>query len=174
MLFHSEQQRKPLGRHSRGFLFLILVWKGLNPQASYRLCFCFLQIKLLRTNRKTMKGNTNKFMKIHEITPKDYTDLHRLYCQLEDDWTSDIQDMIRVLEEVKDDPHYHLVGIFDDADKLVGTITLSKCLDLTAKARFYYSLENLVIDENYRQQGYGQALMQYVRLCAPTQRTLSI
>ena len=52
-----------------------------------------------------MKGNTNKFMKIHEITPKDYTDLHRLYCQLEDDWTSDIQDMIRVLEEVKDDPH---------------------------------------------------------------------
>lgn len=58
-----------------------------------------------------MKGNTNKFMKIHEITPKDYTDLHRLYCQLEDDWTSDIQDMIRVLEEVKDDPHYHLVGI---------------------------------------------------------------
>ena len=51
---------------------------------------------------------------------------------------------------------------FDDADKLVGTITLSKCLDLTAKARFYYSLENLVIDENYRQQGYGQALMQYV------------
>ena len=43
-------------------------------------------------------------MKIHEITPKDYTDLHRLYCQLEDDWTSDIRDMIRVLEEVKDDP----------------------------------------------------------------------
>lgn len=101
-------------------------------------------------------------MKIHEITPKDYTDLHRLYCQLEDDWTSDIHDMIRVLEEVKDDPHYHLVGIFDDADKLAGTITLSKCLDLTAKARFYYSLENLVIDENYRHQGYGQALMQYV------------
>ena len=56
-------------------------------------------------------------MKIHEITPKDYTDLHRLYCQLEDDWTSDIHDMIRVLEEVKDDPHYHLVGIFDDEDK---------------------------------------------------------
>ena len=70
--------------------------------------------------------------------------------------------MIRVLEEVKDDPHYHLVGIFDDADKLAGTITLSKCLDLTAKARFYYSLENLVIDEDYRQQGYGQTLMQYV------------
>ena len=69
-------------------------------------------------------------MKIHEITPKDYIDLHRLYCQLEDDWTSDIHDMIRVLEEVKDDPHYHLVGIFDDADKLAGTITLSKCLDL--------------------------------------------
>ena len=43
-------------------------------------------------------------------------------------------------------------GIFDDEDKLAGTITLSKCLDLTAKARFYYSLENLVIDENYRHQ----------------------
>ena len=50
-------------------------------------------------------------MKIHKITPKDYIDLHRLYCQLEDDWTSNIHDMIRVLEEVKDDPHYHLVGI---------------------------------------------------------------
>ena len=99
-------------------------------------------------------------MKIHEITPKDYTDLHRLYCQLEDDWTSDLQDMIRVLEEVKDDPHYHLVGIFDDEDKLAGTITLSKCLDLTAKARFYYSLENLVIDAVCR------------RLCAPAQWTL--
>lgn len=46
-------------------------------------------------------------------------------------------------------------------------LSLSKCLDLTAKARFYYSLENLVIDENYRHQGYGQALMQYVEdLCA--------
>ena len=53
-----------------------------------------------------------------------------------------------------------------------GTITLSKCLDLTAKARFYYSLENLVIDENYRQQVYGQALMQYMKIYAPTQRTL--
>ena len=103
-------------------------------------------------------------MKIHEITPKDYTDLHRLYCQLEDDWTSDIQDMIRVLEEVKDDPHYHLVGIFDDADKLVGTITLSKCLDLTAKARFYYSLENV---EDYVRRHNGR----YVNLTSSIHRT---
>jgi len=37
MLFHSEQQRKTLGVPSEGFLFLILVWKGLTPQVSYRL-----------------------------------------------------------------------------------------------------------------------------------------
>ena len=68
-----------------------------------------------------MKGNTNKFMKIHEITPKDYTDLHRLYCQLEDDWTSDIQDMIRVLEEVKDGEGIGRVG------KLPHPMTLREC-----------------------------------------------
>ena len=35
------------------------------------------------------------------LPPKITQTCYRLYCQLEDDWTSDIQDMIRVLEEVE-------------------------------------------------------------------------
>lgn len=101
-------------------------------------------------------------MVIHNIEEKDYENLHNLYCQLEDDWTSDINDMICVYNEVKDDYHYKLIGIFDEEDKLVGTVTLTKCLDLTYKADYYYTLENLIVDEKYRCQGYGRALMEYV------------
>ena len=55
-----------------------------------------------------MKGNTNKFMKIHEITPKDYTDLHRLYCQLEDDLNYSPKDGKDESLYVMDEQPYHI------------------------------------------------------------------
>lgn len=101
-------------------------------------------------------------MKIHNIKEKDLQKLHNLYCQLENDWNSDIDDMIKVYNETKNDPHYKLIGVFNESNELIGTATLSKCLDLTDKALYYYNLENFVIDEKHRHQGYGTFLLKYV------------
>lgn len=54
-------------------------------------------------------------------------------------------DNFRVIEG---DDHYLLLGIFDDDGILRGSVTLSRCLDLTVNCRYYYSLENLIFDEN--------------------------
>ena len=116
-------------------------------------------ISMIRKGQGRLQMNLYK--NIHSIEEKDLQNLHNLYCQLEEDWTSDINDMIRVYNETKEDSHYKLIGIYNEADELVGTVTLSKCLDLTSRARFYYNLENLVVDEKYRNQGYGKCLLQY-------------
>lgn len=100
-------------------------------------------------------------MVIHEITEKDYRNLHKLYEQLIEA-PCDYDKMLTVLKEIQGDSHYQLFGVFDDADELVGTATLTKCLDLTGDARYYYNLENFVVEEKYRRKGCGRFLMQAV------------
>lgn len=67
-------------------------------------------------------------------------------------------DNFRVIEG---DDHYLLLGIFDDDGILRGSVTLSRCLDLTGNCHYYYSLENLIVDENCRHCGFGKQLIEY-------------
>ena len=62
---------------------------------------------------------------------------------------------------MQDDEHYLLLGIYDAEGVLRGSVTLSKCLDLSGDCLYYYNLENLVIDAECRRCGYGKELLKY-------------
>ena len=97
-------------------------------------------------------------MTVKEIEGKDYIRLHQLYTQLIEN-ESEIGPMLKVLKEIQGDDHYALLGVYE-GETLMGTVTLTRCLDLTGDARYYYSMENFVIDEAARGKGFGKALLQ--------------
>lgn len=100
-------------------------------------------------------------MIVRDVDSKDFPNLCNLYIQLVGE-ACDYEKMLAVLDETKDDLHYRLLGVYNEADELVGTATLTKCLDLTGDCRYYYNLENFIIDEKYRGKGYGRYLMRKV------------
>ncbi len=97
-------------------------------------------------------------MEIKELKEKDVPKLFDLYSQLigkEGNYTK----MCRVLNEIQDCPHYKLFCVYQD-DELIATASLTKCFDLTGDAKYYYSMENFVVDERYRGKGVGTFLLQ--------------
>ena len=96
-------------------------------------------------------------MIFRKVEEKDINQLYELYFQLVD--FGDIEKMRRVFDETKDDPHYMLFGVYNDEDVLIATASLTKCFDLTEDARYYYNMENFVVDKNCRRQGTGTFLL---------------
>jgi len=97
-------------------------------------------------------------MKIQAIKDKDIPKLFDLYRQLTET-TGDYEKMCKALEEIQGNPHYHLFCVYNDEDELIATASLTKCFDLTGDARYYYSMENFVVDEKHRGKGVGKYLM---------------
>ena len=64
-----------------------------------------------------------------------------------------------LLQTIADDRNYYIFGEYDEG-ALVGTVTLSRCIDLTGDGRFYFSLENFVVDEKQRRKGVGKFLLE--------------
>ena len=104
-------------------------------------------------------------MKIQPLKDKDIPKLFDLYCQLIES-VGNYEKMCDVLEEIKSNPNYQLFCVYNDKDELIATASLSKCFDLTGDAKYYYSMENFVVDKNYRRKGVGtflvKAMEQYV------------
>ncbi len=98
-------------------------------------------------------------MKIQALKEKDIPKLFDLYCQLTET-VGDYYKMQKALDEIKGNPHYHLFCVYSDEDELVATASLTRCFDLTGDARYYYSMENFVVDEKHRGKGVGKYLMQ--------------
>lgn len=96
-------------------------------------------------------------MQIGELKNKDIKKLFDLYCQLTES-EGDFEKMCKALDETKDNPMYKLFCVYDD-DELIATASLTKCFDLTGDARYYYSMENFVVDENHRGKGVGTFLI---------------
>lgn len=91
---------------------------------------------------------------------KDLPRLFDLYTQLigkEGDYAS----MLRVYGETRDDPHYTLFGVYSEGE-LIATASVTRCFDLTGDARYYYNMENFVVDEKYRNMGVGSFLLEKI------------
>lgn len=99
-------------------------------------------------------------MQFREIEEKDLESLYKLYLQLVD--FGDIKKMRQIFDEIKRDPHYILFGVYNDNKELIATASLTKCFDLTEDARYYYNMENFVVDKNCRRQGVGTFLLKSV------------
>ena len=97
---------------------------------------------------------------IKRIEEQDLPRLKILYEQLVSK-PSNPDMLLRRFREVRDDEHYLLLGIYDAEGVLRGSVSLSKCLDLSGDCLYYYNLENLVIDEECRRCGYGKELLKY-------------
>ena len=97
-------------------------------------------------------------MKFEKITEKDLASLCKLYLQLVD--YVDEEKLRKIYDEIKDDSHYMLFGVYNDGGELIATASLTKCFDLTEDARYYYNMENFIVDKNHRRQGAGKFLLQ--------------
>ena len=95
---------------------------------------------------------------IHDIQSKDYDRLIMLYEQLTEK-KQEREKIVKTINEIKNDDRYKLFCVYDEDDNLVATASLSKCFDLTDDARYYYNMENFVVDENCRHKGIGRFLM---------------
>lgn len=100
-------------------------------------------------------------MVIKEVEREDLPKLSDLYRQLVG-YAGDYDNMCAVYEDVRNNPNYLLIGVYDDAGELVATASLSRCFDMTGDSRYYYSMENFVVDEESRNSGVGQMLMEYL------------
>lgn len=99
-------------------------------------------------------------MEIRTIQRNELDQLCRLYDQLvPGDYNYEA--MCRVYDEICHDSAFHLAGVFE-GDELIATATLTRCLDLTGDALFYYSMENFVVAAGHRRKGVGSALMAYL------------
>lgn len=97
-------------------------------------------------------------MEIKELKDKDVPKLFDLYNQLIGK-EGNYKNMCMVLDEIRDCPHYKLFCVYQD-DELIATASLTKCFDLTGDAKYYYSMENFVVDEKNRGTGVGTFLLQ--------------
>lgn len=100
-------------------------------------------------------------MKIQALKNKDLKKLFDLYCQLIEA-EGDFEKMCKAFEETKNNPMYKLFCVYNDEDELIATASLTKCFDLTGDARYYYNMENFVVDENQRGKGVGSFLIKAV------------
>jgi N-acetylglutamate synthase-like GNAT family acetyltransferase len=64
------------------------------------------------------------------------------------------------IEEMRKDPRNFLF-VYEEEGKLLGTLSLSICLDALHGMMSYGVIENIVIDEAQRGLGIGQKLMQH-------------
>ncbi len=53
-----------------------------------------------------------------------------------------------------------IVGAFDKG-KLIGTCTINVCSNLSWSGRPYAMIENVIVTQESRRQGYGKALLEY-------------
>lgn len=98
-------------------------------------------------------------MTIREAEKNDLEGLLELYLHLhEKDKPPMTQDLTSLWDEIHENPDYHLI-IGEQDDRLVCSVTLVVVKNLTRGMRPYALIENVVTHQDYRQRGYGQALM---------------
>lgn len=96
---------------------------------------------------------------IRELRPADLTELLRLYQQLNpDDPVPDPLQARAVWDQIESDHSLFYFGGFTDST-LVATCNLAVIPNLTRSCRSFGVMENVVTDQPFRHQGYGQQVV---------------
>jgi N-acetylglutamate synthase-like GNAT family acetyltransferase len=99
---------------------------------------------------------------IREAEAQDAVAINGLYRQLIRPVAPDVQANVRAerIEQIKSDPN-NFLWVLETGEGVVGTAFVTLCLDPMHNHQPYAVLENFVIDERCRAQGYGARLMGY-------------
>lgn len=92
------------------------------------------------------------------LSEGDLPDLARLYGELIDSPT-DLIAMRASFKRINADPNYTLVGIRDDAGRLVGSALGILCHDIIGQCRPWMAVENVIVSAAARGNGVGRQLM---------------
>ena len=92
-------------------------------------------------------------IEIRKIKKEDITDLVELYFQLTNSYP-DTNKMIDLLDNSN-------IFVYLIDNKIIATVELTKCIDLTNDCRSYYTLENFIVHKDYRNQGIGTELLDF-------------
>lgn len=97
-------------------------------------------------------------MKLSKIKKDELLALSVLYEEF-CEHPSDLQAMERVFDEVKDNPHYFLLGHHNAEGMLDGSLLALVCPDMLDEGRPFLLIENVVVADSCRGQGVGKQLM---------------
>jgi N-acetylglutamate synthase-like GNAT family acetyltransferase len=102
-------------------------------------------------------------IRIREAQAKDAPAIHELYRQLIKPVAPEVQVDVRAerIAQIGSDPH-NFLWVLESEVGVTGTAFVTLCLDPMHNRQPYAVLENFVIDERYRANGYGARLMRHV------------
>lgn len=100
-------------------------------------------------------------MNIREAELKDFEGVKRLYAQLnpDDPVVSDGRDVLAFEAIVRADHLFLFVGVIDE--KIVATCYFNLIPNMTRNASPYGIIENVVTEQELRNQGYGKAIIRH-------------
>ncbi|VBB04997.1 acyl-coa n-acyltransferase [Lucifera butyrica] len=102
---------------------------------------------------------------ISPVTFADLGELALLYEELTGIKT-DKNLMKNLFKKVAGNANYILVGVKDEKQRLLGSVTGIVCTDLVGKCRPFMVIENVIVGEKSRRQGIGGKLVRYIENCA--------
>ncbi|EOD01552.1 GNAT family N-acetyltransferase [Caldisalinibacter kiritimatiensis] len=94
---------------------------------------------------------------VEKIKKKELNSLSKLYSQLVNE-ESIMSNMIKAFNSIENNPNYYLMGVKLN-QKLIGSAMAIICYDLVRECRPFMVIENVIIDKNYRGNGYGGTLI---------------
>lgn len=73
---------------------------------------------------------------------------------------------VKIWEEMKLYPYYKTFAAFDEKHNVLGTFTLLICINFGHGGKLFAVVENVAVNEAYRRQGIGKAMMEKAMLLA--------
>ncbi|PWV94444.1 N-acetylglutamate synthase-like GNAT family acetyltransferase [Paenibacillus cellulosilyticus] len=101
---------------------------------------------------------------IREAEASDVSELYRLYRMLLPN-SKKLNVVEERIIEIRNDSK-NFIYVYESDNKIIGTLTLTICLEALHGSMSYGVIENVVVDETLRGNGIGQQLMDYAeRYC---------
>lgn len=97
---------------------------------------------------------------IREAEAKDRNEIQRLY-QLLVPSNKNINVLSERIKQIKNDKNNYLF-VYEEEEKILGTIFLTICLDAMFQMRPYGVVENMIVDTKVRHKGIGKKLLLHI------------